>query len=92
MKILKYGEGYPKTVTCDTCKSELEYNLADIETYKDVQFVSDPFIKYNIVETYNIKCPVCGHKVYAGERVIESVPRDNSDIWWKKYEELRRIY
>lgn len=30
MKVLKYGEGYPKTILCDECESTLEYKTEDI--------------------------------------------------------------
>ena len=56
MKILKYGDGYPKTVTCDKCKSELEYNINDIHTDNSIYFDHTESEK-------TIKCPVCGHRI-----------------------------
>lgn len=35
MKIINYGPGYePKTIICETCKSEIEYVNADIQHYR----------------------------------------------------------
>lgn len=55
MKILKYGEGYPKTAVCGHCKSELEYDFNDICSYDDL-------LEY-IVTTGIITCPVCGKNI-----------------------------
>lgn len=66
MKILKYGEGYPKTVVCEHCKSELEYNSKDIYSWTDVL---EEFVTTGI-----ITCPVCGNSVvvfqYSRPRMI----------------------
>ena len=55
MKIIKYGEGYPKTITCEKCKSELEYDHNDVYSWNDV---CD-----EIITTGIITCPVCGKNV-----------------------------
>lgn len=56
MKILKYGEGYPKTITCECCNSELEYDGTDIFEYTD--FYRDRSETFKL-----IKCPVCGQEI-----------------------------
>ena len=76
MKILKYGEGYPKTVTCDNCKSELEYNSEDIYSWTDALD--------ELVTTGIITCPVCGNSV-----VVFQYSRPRYDIkpkkrWWQR--------
>ena len=56
MKILKYGDGYPKTITCENCKSELEYDGVDIFTHTDIYTDRTETFKH-------IKCPVCGEVI-----------------------------
>lgn len=63
MKILKYGEGYPKTVTCSRCKSELEYEACDIKSF------IEHFMEESKTTEY-VVCPVC-NKVITVQ--IESV-------------------
>ena len=75
MKILKYGEGYPKTVICDGCKSELEYNFEDIYSWTDTLD--------ELVTTGIITCPVCGNSV-----VVFQYSRPRNDTkpkkrWWQ---------
>ena len=69
MKILKYGEGYPKIVMCDNCKSELEYISEDINESETMCRVND--LKVESV-TYRVKyliCPVCHLYVVLGKNV-----------------------
>lgn len=54
MKILKYGEGYSKIITCNLCKSELEYENKD--KLNCLECCND-FTK----KTTYIICPVCGN-------------------------------
>lgn len=87
MKILKYGEGYHKTVTCDNCNSELEYDSNDIETI-DTE-------RKNIVENTiigcrhaHINCPVCKHWIDVGsillyERKELTEPSESKKRWWQ---------
>lgn len=56
MKILKYGEGYPKTITCEQCNSELEYEGTDIFEHTDFYRERSETFKL-------IKCPVCGEEI-----------------------------
>lgn len=63
MKILKYGEGYPKTVTCECCESELEYTLTDIKHTQEIEYTSDPLVDDSIVRIEYVVCPVCGDMV-----------------------------
>ena len=76
MKILKYGDGYPKTVTCDNCKSVLEYNYKDIYSWND--------ILDEIVTTGAVKCPVCGTwiEVYKYSKPRPDYPKKKR--WWQK--------
>lgn len=59
MKILKYGEGYPKTVVCEHCKSELEYDNKDVFYWSDVLD--------EIVDMGAITCPVCDQSIVVYE-------------------------
>ena len=89
MKILKYGEGYPKTVICNDCKSELEYGLEDMDSYHWVYTDKVEFIK-------TIKCPVCGKEITVDKHIdyysqpetrIESEPKSETQPkkrWWQK--------
>lgn len=73
MKVIKYGEGYePKIVTCEHCKSELEYTREDLRTgnyyYKQRDdgkiVVSSDCINDGVqVVTYNLECPVCSYNI-----------------------------
>lgn len=96
MKILKYGEGYePKVITCENCKSEIEY--LDIETkqishsYQDLDgnvWASLP--QQDCVCTYKmgIKCPICHYYTTTSEKhyeigrfTLEPKPKKR---WWKR--------
>ena len=80
MKILKYGDGYPKTIICNRCKSELEYDHKDIYSWTDVL---DELITIGI-----ITCPVCGESV---EVYRHSRPRPDfrkKKRWWEPYETM----
>lgn len=63
MKILKYGEGYPKTITCNKCKSELEYVSDDVRDTSTTITSSVPGVKYITYDFKVLECPVCGHSV-----------------------------
>lgn len=76
MKILKYGEGYPKTVTCDGCKSELEYIDKDIYSWTDAL---DEFITTGI-----ITCPVCGKQVVVFQRTHPRPNYPKKKRWWQR--------
>lgn len=78
MKILKYGEGYPKTVTCEGCESELEYELEDTYVY------TDHYVERSETFTY-IKCPVCGREIVVDIRIVEHVEHEKpKKRWWKR--------
>lgn len=56
MKVIKYGPGWkPHTLTCSSCKSELEYTDYDIRgnTRSDYTYNLYGLIHY-------VMCPVCG--------------------------------
>lgn len=76
MKILKYGEGYPKTVTCEHCKSELEYDTKDVFCWSDVLD--------EIVDMGIITCPVCNQSivVYKHCRPLPEYPKKKR--WWQR--------
>lgn len=64
MKILKYGEGYPKTAICEHCGSELEYEPQDIFEYSDIYTDRTEVFK-------EIKCPVCGMSITVDIFIID---------------------
>lgn len=76
MKILKYGEGYPKTVVCDNCKSELEYNDREVFSWTDAL---DEFVTTGI-----ITCLVCGKQVVVFQHTSPRIdlPQKKSKKWW----------
>lgn len=81
MKILEYGEGYPKTITCFNCQSKLEYEATDIFGQTDIH--------ENSTETFDcIRCPVCGKFIYLGEYTvnIRFVPPLKKKKWWRFWE------
>ena len=58
MKIINYGPGYePKTITCKSCKSELEYTDFDVEVKAYFDYDYCP-----VGETHYVVCPICGMK------------------------------
>ena len=82
MKILKYGEGYPKTVTCEHCKSELEYTLTDIKHTTETEYTSGSLEDYRIVRTEYIVCPVCGDMVRTFSAPIWAPSEGSKKRWW----------
>ena len=77
MKILKYGEGYPKTVTCEHCNSELEYNTEDIFSFTDIYA--------DRTETFDcIKCPVCSKSIEVDVHISKRrYPEEPRKRWWQ---------
>ena len=72
MKILKYGEGYPKIVMCNSCKSELEYISEDINESETTCRVNDSKVES---ATYRVKyliCPVC-HLYVVLEKDVKAI-------------------
>jgi DNA-directed RNA polymerase subunit RPC12/RpoP len=76
LKILKYGEGYPKTVTCDRCKSELEYDINDIHTHNSTYFD-------HIESAKTVKCPVCSHHIIVDASVHWFIEPEKKKKWWQ---------
>lgn len=83
MKVLKYGEGYPKTCTCGKCKSELEYTITDIHHTTELQLVQDPLVKEQLMRIEYVVCPVCGRTVDIFTAPIYMV-EDDKKSWWKR--------
>jgi transcription elongation factor Elf1 len=75
MKILKYGEGYPKTVTCEHCNSELEYDAADIFNFTNI------YIDYTETTDY-IKCPVCSKSIKVDVHRSQFYTDKPKKRWW----------
>lgn len=70
MKILEYGEGYPKMTVCDKCQSKLEYNPDDIEvsmTDRKLNLSDDKIQRWRNVY---ITCPVCKHSIRLESQVL----------------------
>ena len=77
MKILKYGEGYPKTVTCNHCNSELEYDAEDVYSFND-------YYMDHTTTTDCIKCPVCSKPSKVGIHIFKSDDIDKpKKRWWQ---------
>ena len=75
MKILKYGEGYPKTTTCELCDSKLEYEFNDIYEYSDIYTDRTEHFK-------QIKCPVCGFAITV-DICIREYNNQEKKRWWQ---------
>lgn len=85
MKILKYGEGYPKVATCEHCNSELEYAAPDIQNYQSTREYRDKNLRA-ITTHYYVKCPVCGTSIIINEHTgYQSINQDvyKPKKWWK---------
>lgn len=76
MKILKYGEGYPKTTTCHKCKSELEYDFKDIYNWND--------LLDEIITTGIITCPVCGETIEVYKYSRPRLDCSKKKRWWQR--------
>ena len=81
MKIIKYGEGYPKTVTCEHCNSELEYTRTDIKHTQEAEFSSDPLSNYRIVRIEYVVCPVCGDMIRTFTAPVWSCSEESKKRW-----------
>lgn len=67
MRVIKYGPGWkPQTLTCGSCKSELEYTDFDINVNVYSDYECCP-----VGETHYIVCPICGR-----QNVIKRVDYD----------------
>lgn len=93
MKILKYGEGYPKVAVCDKCQSKLEYDPDDIQvsiTDEDVNLNDGTVQRW---QRLYIDCPVCKHGILLESKVIlvyQRLPMSLTDTtptkkkrWWQ---------
>lgn len=90
MKILKYGEGYPKTMTCKFCNSELEYEVEDVSCYYKQNYVNDNNVVF-VEEHKVIDCPVCRHSVELETLLVQypmlvvpEVKTKSKKRWWQK--------
>lgn len=79
MKVLKYGEGYPKTATCGNCQSELQYELNDIKHKYQWVDSADPLILSKQLDTSYIECPVCGEHITLDSNVTQT---EYIKKWW----------
>ena len=89
MKILKYGEGYFKTCTCENCKSELEYEMSDVYCGYRHRFADDN--TYDVEEHKFITCPVCNHTINLEILLVQSsvpvepkVEPKRKKRWWQR--------
>ena len=89
MKILKYGEGYPKTVTCDKCGSELEYETEDVYFYYKTNYVHDNKIVFS-EQHKALNCPVCNHTINLETLLVQypvlvepEVKTEPKKRWWQ---------
>ena len=77
MRILEYGEDYPKTVACEHCNSKLEYEGDDIFSHTDIYSDRTETFKY-------IKCPVCGESIDVDVRLVKLFePQPKKKKWWE---------
>ena len=70
MKIIKYGDGYPRRVTCVNCFSVLEIELSDIYSTKSTPTMTKNGVLVSNESKYVI-CPVCGDSNTIDENTIE---------------------
>lgn len=89
MKILKYGEGYPKTCTCDKCGSELEYEPSDTYWCTVSHFEDDNNI-YHEEKHKLIICPVCDQTITLEALWLQGPTLVNPEVelkkkrWWQR--------
>lgn len=98
MKILKYGEGYPRTVTCEHCGSELEYTMKDLD-YSEYTIVYPETHTEEVHWEEHINCPVCTEMIQISDKVLCTcemevcqVPKLTLDLieqtkkkrWWQR--------
>jgi hypothetical protein len=90
MKILKYGEGYPKTCTCDKCGSELEYEQSDTYWCTVHHFEDDNNI-YHEEKHKLIICPVCDQTITLETVCLQSCVAVAPEVlpkpkkrWWQR--------
>jgi len=57
-KVVGRDESAVKRVTCRSCASILEYNLAEVQSFTSTDYGGGMDINYYIT------CPSCGKKVY----------------------------
>lgn len=96
MKILQYGDGYPKMAVCDKCQSKLEYDPDDIEvsiTDYNLNLGDEKIQRWRNVY---ITCPVCKHSIRLEAQVLyeykNPAPRivkqpetpTKKKRWWQK--------
>jgi hypothetical protein len=91
MKILKYGDGYPKIEICEHCKSELEYTQSDVTYFDSERLNTDK----NLIIGYRSKfiiCPVCEHQINIEQILLytSEKPADQpkKKCWWTKIKDL----
>lgn len=69
MRIINYGPGYePKRITCDSCKSELEYRQKDIQYYDSK--IKGGYDDYKQRFLEYLTCPVCEQWILLSEELI----------------------
>lgn len=72
MKVIKYGEGYePKFITCDLCKSELEYTIKDVQYQPEPggYLMQDDRMVFVRSSSPVVICPVCGKPISLGSPI-----------------------
>jgi ribosomal protein S27E len=90
MKILKYGDGYPKTVVCEHCGSELEYETNDVYSYYKTNYLNDNKIVFS-EQHKTLDCPVCKYAIDLETLLIQypvlvepEVKTQPKKGWWQK--------
>lgn len=71
MKVIKEGTAHLTDITCDRCRSELQYESADIKHINNGKEIT----------TY-IWCPVCHHKIIIDKQPIE-YQEPKKQKWWQ---------
>lgn len=93
MKILKYGDGYPKTVTCEHCKSTIEYISNDINESETTCRVSDSMVESVKYRVKYLICPMCHLYIMLDKDVREiqyktetrlQEPEQPKKRWWQR--------
>lgn len=85
MKVLKYGEGYPKRIFCDKCESTLEYDIKDIENKIKRIYNPDSYTDYIDYIERTLICPVCNNYIIFDSRIHKIVLKETpKKKWWQK--------
>lgn len=91
MKVIKYGPDYePKRITCESCQSELEYDVKDIKSGSRLVADKVTLELKQVVGVY-VQCPVCSHMNALDEKEFPYTPKEEPKKrkWFRRKENTK---